>query len=217
MLMWSSVTKRFFEYDATLTAKNGRPAITGSTHLFVSQDIPVVLKQEIPGLGRKGEIVFVKRGHARHHLIPNQLAVSGALWENILEFADPDLVASARIKNINKSAEVLTAKPFDWVNDVKLEFIRNANEEITVWDLLKLLSDQEQLDLLQSDLTFAPITKPGIHKVGIKLLFRGWTGNYTITVNFRDKQEVAEQEKKRLRDEQAKLKAKKVYKLGPAT
>lgn len=148
--------------------------------------------KKVKGLGEKGEIVNVKRGYARHQLVPKGLAVFGT-WENIDAYADPDLVEDPAVK-----ARVATERgrlPFDWVDDVRLQFVRWAREDelhtllepISVWDILQSLSTDHELDLLPTnvDLPEGLITQVGVHEVPVRIAFRSpeaAAGRYTITV-----------------------------------
>merc|ERR1719223_2009168 len=60
--------------------------MTGTKHVYVKNHIPVVLLETLRGLGMKGQIVHVKRGYARHQLIPKGRAVLGT-WEILEELS----------------------------------------------------------------------------------------------------------------------------------
>ena len=116
------LSKRYFDWQHTLNKNTGKPAISGSKYLFVPKYIPVVLLQDIPSLGVKGQVVDVKRGksimqfsgdiflnllffvfsegYARTVLFPRKLAVTGSMWENIDEFADPKLMEDPSLKAV---------------------------------------------------------------------------------------------------------------------
>merc|ERR1712113_1350845 len=139
----------------------------------------VVMLSSVRGVGRKGQIVNVKRGFARHHLVPKGLAVFGT-WENIDSYADPTLVEDATLK-----ARVQAERgrlPFDWVDDIRLKFVRWAREDnlasllepITMWDLLEEVSENHELDLLPGnvDMPEGGISDVGTHQVPVRIAFR---------------------------------------------
>lgn len=207
----------FFEWDSRLT--EGKPAITGSLHAFVSKTIPVVMLQDVPGVGQKGEIVNVSRGRARNDLVPKKLAVFGTVWENIDEYADPLLIERARI--LHAKDNVTRKLPFDWINEITLKFIKstesagNLRQAVTVLEILKQLSDREELDVLPSDLTLPQgceegLRNVGTHKVDLKLAFRGWTGSYSFNVEIVSLEVFEEAERKERELLQAKSR-KKIY------
>merc|ERR1719387_1380638 len=113
--------------------------------------------QSVRGVGAKGQMVSVRRGYARHFLVPKGLAVFGT-WENIDEYADPRLVEDPSLRG--QAVAERGRLPFDWVGDIQLRFVRWAREEdpaalrqpVSVWDLLQELSVHHELDLLPSNL-----------------------------------------------------------------
>eukprot|EP00913_Durusdinium_trenchii_P022294 g20947.t1 len=115
----------WFDIDAKRKTHD-KPIVSRTNYQFVKSHVPVVLLESIRGVGVKGQIVHVKRGYARHVLVPKGLALFGT-WENIDEHADPELIADPTIK-----ARVATERgqlPFDWVDDVRLRFVRPARED----------------------------------------------------------------------------------------
>lgn len=170
-----------------------KPAVTGAKYVFVRQHVPVVLLENVRGLGSRGQIVNVKRGYARHHLVPKGLAVFGT-WENIDLHADPSLVEDPALKA--RVASERGRLPFDWVDDVRLRFVRWAREDeaqtlvepIDVWDVLEALSAHHELDLLPGSLDFPEggIYQVGIHEVPVRMAFRNpemAAGRYTIRID----------------------------------
>lgn len=198
-----STQKRWFDWDPNVTKRDGKPAITGSKHLYVSAKIPVVLLRDVQGLGVKGSIVEVKRGYARNCLVPNGDAVYGTVWENIDAYADPTLAVKRDAEKgaLSDKASV----PFEWLNSVRLEFVRetvvSSNlliEPLRLSEVLVALSQQEQIDLLPSQVSFP---KEGILTVGkftidITLELKVGTYKYTSRVDVKDKLELAAAERR---------------------
>merc|ERR1712224_349765 len=155
-----SSQRRWWYWDPDASRKNwDKPAICYSEHVWIKQQVPCVMLESVPGIGKKGQIVHLKRGYARHVLVPKGQAVFGT-WENIDMYADPALVEDPSMK-----ARVASARgrlPFDWVDELKVRFVRWAREDeadvllepINQWDLLRELSDRYELDLLPGNLDF---------------------------------------------------------------
>lgn len=202
------MTKRWFDWDPRVTRKDGKPAITGTKSVYVTSLIPVVLIKDTPGLGNKGEIRHVKRGFARNVLIPEGAAVYGTVWENIDSFADP-LKLTENLREGEATAKSSTA-PFHWINAVRLEFLRDTavnqqrggsselTEVVTVSDILNSLSSLENVDLLPSHLTLPEegITTVGCHCVTVELNLVTGTHRYSISVDVKDRAEVAAAERR---------------------
>ncbi|CAJ1452382.1 unnamed protein product [Effrenium voratum] len=189
--------------------------VTSSRHVFVKTQVPVVLLQTVRGVGVKGQIVHVKRGYARHTLVPKGLAAFGT-WENIDAYADPALIADPTLKA--RVASDRGQLPFDWVDDVQLRFVRPAREDqltllmepVSVWDILEDLSADHELDLLPNnlDLPDAGISQVGVHEVPVRIAFRNpesAAGKYTIMVDIVSKQsqdaEIQKEEMKKALEE----------------
>ncbi len=195
---------RTFEWDPRLSRKDGKPAITGTKSAFVASHIPVVLIEDVSGLGRKGEIVEVKRGFARNKLVPEGLAVYGTLWENIDAFADPEL-STGKVAEKEKSKTTLIV-PFNWINSVRLNFVCDTASSTTgklikpllVGDLLVALSSHEHIDFLPSQLTLPGdgITTVGCHEVSVRLELTNGTFTYCMKVDVKDKAELAAAERR---------------------
>jgi large subunit ribosomal protein L9 len=204
ILPWSYNQSRNFDWDPRITKRDGKPAFTGSKHAFVAAKIPVVLLRDIENLGVKGSIVEVKRGYARNNLVPRGDAVYGTIWENIDEYADPEVVTRRKVELAKQmSKQVL---PFEWLNSVRLEILRSVktpgsshlSEPIDVWEVLNLISLQESVDLLPCQLMLdkGAIQTVGRHNVKIKLQLATGNHDYTLIVDVKDKAEVAAAERR---------------------
>lgn len=183
----------WWDVDASRKGAYDKPAVTGSKHVFVKQHVPCVMLETVKGIGKKGQIVHVKRGYARHNLVPKRLAVFGT-WENIDMYADPELVEDPTLRGLAATAR--GRLPFDWVDEIRLRFVRWARDDdlsvlrdpITVWDVLAELSSGHDLDLLPSnvDLPSGHISGTGVHEVPVRISFRNpesAAGKYTIRVD----------------------------------
>jgi large subunit ribosomal protein L9 len=196
--------RRWFDWDPKVTRKDGKPAITGTKAAYVASKIPVVLTRDIDGLGNKGSIIEVKRGFARNVLVPNGDAVYGTLWENIDTYADPQESLKQQVEKENMATRQVV--PFEWLNGVRLEFQRDTQENapsklrsaITIREVLSVLSAQEQVDFLPSQLDFpeSGILSVGRHTLPITLHLSVGTFTYTIRLDVKDKAEVAAAERR---------------------
>lgn len=186
--------------------KHDKPVITGTKHVYVKNHIPVVLLDTLRGLGRKGQIVHVKRGYARHHLVPKGFAVLGT-WENIDEFADPELVEDLALKG--REVAERGRLPFDWIDDIRLRFVRSAREDqlstfaepLSIYDILEELSAEHELDLLPGnvDLSEDGLADVGEHEVNVRVPFRNpemAAGRYTIRVRLVSQQSLLEEQRR---------------------
>lgn len=200
----SALQVRFFDWDPKITKRDGKPAFTGTKYAYVAAKIPVVLVRDVPGLGVKGEIVEVKRGFARNVLVPKGDAVYGTIWQNIDAFADPELVNKQKVTKAGSDAR--TAAPFEWINAIRLEFLRevqtpgssNLSEPVTVPEILKAVSEQEEIDLLPSQISMAAdsLRRTGKHNVEVSLALQIGSFKYSFVVDIKDKAEVAAAERR---------------------
>ncbi|CAE7026204.1 MKK2 [Symbiodinium natans] len=195
---WTTMEDDLSSYQSTATAML-RYAIFGGKRM-TSQPLGSLAK---PGADRDdyvGRWIFVgrRRGYARHVLVPKGLAAFGT-WENIDAFADPTLIADPTLKA--RAATERGQLPFDWVDDVRLRFVRPAREDqtmvllepVSVWDILEDLSTHHELDLLPGNLDMPDggLNRVGLHEVPVQIAFRNpetAAGNYTVLVDVVSKQ-----------------------------
>ncbi|KAF4748212.1 hypothetical protein FOZ63_028388, partial [Perkinsus olseni] len=210
--------KKLFLHDFRIkTSANGYPAYTGAQHQFVSKEIPVILLKDVPRLGVKGEIVMVRRGRARHFLVPQKQAVYASLWENVDMYADPNLInrTAATIVGVGAKGE---SRPFDWIQEITLQFIcetRGSGESseepladpLSYVDILEALSQQHELDLLpnQLEMPHGNITHSGVHEIKLTLPFKTWTGTYNVKVHVKSRAALEAARKRAAEARKAKL------------
>eukprot|EP00439_Symbiodinium_sp_Y106_P013596 s7427_g1.t4 len=174
-----------------------------STSSSKARSLSCFCKPSVAQVGTKGQIVHVRRGYARHVLVPNGLAAFGT-WENIDAFADPTLIADPTLKA--RAATERGQLPFDWVGDVRLRFVRPAREDqnmallepVSKWDVLEDLSVNHELDLLPGNLDIPDggLSRAGLHEVAVSIPFRNLetaAGKYTILVDVISKQSQEEE------------------------
>ncbi|HLM74696.1 MAG TPA: 50S ribosomal protein L9 [Polyangiaceae bacterium] len=85
--------------------------------------IHVVLTEDLPNVGKSGELVRVKPGYARNFLVPRGLAV-GATQENVARIEHEKKVAESRASKTLKEAQELAQK----LTSVKITITRPVGE-----------------------------------------------------------------------------------------
>lgn len=130
----------------------------------------VILREEVAGLGKAGELVKVRDGFARNFLIPQKKAIF-ADPKNIRMLEHQKQVAEAGEKKVRKLAEDLAAK----LASLSLTIEKEAGEEeklfgsVTTKDIADVLRknghaiDKRNIHLKD------PIKQIGIYDVEIKL------------------------------------------------
>lgn len=130
----------------------------------------VILYQDVPNLGRAGEIVNVKEGYGRNYLVPRKLAVA-ANPSNINELEHQKRIVSAKQTKLKKHAEGIAAK----MKELSLTIAREAGEEeklfgaVTSKDIVAALRN-EGFVVDRHDLQLeAPIKQIGIYDIPVRL------------------------------------------------
>ena len=130
----------------------------------------VILYQDVPNLGRAGEIVNVKEGYGRNYLVPRKLAVA-ANPTNIKELEHQKRIVSAKQAKLKKHAEDVAAK----IREISLTIAREAGEEeklfgaVTSKDIVAALRN-EGFVVDRHDLQLeAPIKQIGIYDIPVRL------------------------------------------------
>jgi len=85
--------------------------------------IQVVLQQDIPALGKSGEVVKVRPGYARNYLIPRHLALP-ATARNVAKLEHDKAIAAARAAKLKAEALVLAEK----IGNVSVQVGRKVGE-----------------------------------------------------------------------------------------
>lgn len=130
----------------------------------------VILKEEVLGLGKAGELVKVRSGFARNYLLPQKKAVV-ADPKNVKMIEHQKKVVEASEKKVKKQAEEIAAK----LAGLSITIAREVGEEdkifgsVTTRDIADALQraghaiDKRRITLKE------PIKKIGIFDVDIKL------------------------------------------------
>ncbi len=130
----------------------------------------VILREDIAGVGRRGDIVTVADGHARNYLLPRGLAfvaTDGAVAQANAMRRRRDLRESADRESARTVAEALTAKTFT----IKA---KAGNEgrlfgSVTTNDIAGALAAQAGVTLDRKKVVSQPIRTTGNHTAVVRL------------------------------------------------
>lgn len=130
----------------------------------------VILREEVLGLGKAGELVKVREGFARNFLIPQKKAVL-ADPKNVKQMEHQKRVAEARSKKLRKGSEELAAK----LSNVSITIAREAGEEdklfgsVTARDIAEALRKSDIVIDKRLIHLKEPLKQIGVFDVEIKL------------------------------------------------
>jgi large subunit ribosomal protein L9 len=88
------------------------------------EKIQVILKEDVPNLGRSGELVSVKPGYGRNYLIPQGLALA-ATRKNVAQMDHHKKQIEAQAAKVRKDAEGVAAN----LNGASITIERQTGEE----------------------------------------------------------------------------------------
>jgi large subunit ribosomal protein L9 len=130
----------------------------------------VILREDIDGLGKSGELVTVKDGFGRNYLLPRKKAVL-ANEQNIRQLEHEKGVISARNAKLKGAAEALAKK----VGSLQITIKRKVGEQdklfgsVTALDIAEAMAAQgQQVDRRGIHLP-EPIKTVGKHEVELRL------------------------------------------------
>ena len=132
--------------------------------------VEVILRDDVPSLGKIGQVVRVKPGYARNYLFPRGLAVE-ANRKNLHVLEHHKRVITAKADRERKTAEGVAQK----LNGLKVTVQARAGEEgrlfgsVTNLDLERLLADKGfQVDRRRIELA-EPIKQLGTYPVVVQI------------------------------------------------
>ena len=130
----------------------------------------VVLLEDIPKLGKMGDLIQAKDGYARNYLLPKKLAVP-ANPQNLKTLEHQKTLLSQKQNRIKRDAEKLAQK----IEKISCTISKPAGEEdklfgaVTSLDIESSLNEEGLKIDRKKILLEEPIKSLGIYKVPIKL------------------------------------------------
>jgi large subunit ribosomal protein L9 len=131
----------------------------------------VVLKQEVRGLGRPGDVREVADGYAQNFLLPKGLAIEASAGE-LKRVAQQRASVQAKQDRSHADSEALAKK----LDAVTLLFKLKAGEQgktfgsVTTKEIADALKREHKLTVDPRKIESEPIRALGVHKVEIRLL-----------------------------------------------
>ena len=130
----------------------------------------VILYQDVPSLGKVGDVVKVKDGYARNYLLPRSVGVE-ATKANLKKIEAHKAKVQAAYEAARKEAEVLAEK----ISKVSCTMTVEVNEQDKLYgavadnDILRAL-EQEGFKYERKDLVIEKaVEELGIFEIGVKL------------------------------------------------
>lgn len=130
----------------------------------------VILREDIAGVGRRGDIVTVADGHARNYLLPRGmafLATDGAVAQANAMRRRRDLREAADRESARNVAEALTAKTF--TIKAKAGSEGRLFGSVTTSDIAGALAAQAGVTLDRKKVVAQPIRTTGNHTALVRL------------------------------------------------
>jgi large subunit ribosomal protein L9 len=133
--------------------------------------VRVVLKQEVRGLGRPGDVREVADGYAQNFLLPKGLAIEASAGE-LKRVAQQRASVQAKQDRSHADAEALAKK----LDAVTLLFKLKAGEQgktfgsVTTKEIADALKREHRLTVDPRKIESEPIRALGVHKVQVRLL-----------------------------------------------
>ena len=132
----------------------------------------VILKAEVRGLGRTGEVKDVADGYARNYLLPKGLAIEATGGE-LKVLAQERQSEKTKKDRAHQDAEALATR----LGEVTLVFKLKAGEQgktfgsVTAKEVADALKKEAKADIDKTKIVLhEPLRSLGIHKVEVRLL-----------------------------------------------
>lgn len=143
----------------------------------------VILLEDVKGLGKKGDVVRAKSGHARNFLLPRKLAVE-ATEGNLRSLEEEKAAQDQKVEQETQEAKELAAK----LENSPIELTAKAGEggklfgSITSKDLADALEDKYKIKIDRRKIVLAePIRELGIREIEVRL-YPGVTGSFKVNI-----------------------------------
>jgi large subunit ribosomal protein L9 len=134
--------------------------------------VRVILKTEVRGLGRTGEVKDVADGYARNYLLPKGLAIEATGGE-LKVLAQERQSEKTKKDRAHQDAEALATR----LGEVTLVFKLKAGEQgktfgsVTAKEVADALKKEAKADIDKTKIVLhEPLRSLGIHKVEVRLL-----------------------------------------------
>lgn len=128
--------------------------------------LSIILTEDVPNLGVKGQIVKVKHGYGRNHLLPHKVAVY-ATPNNITKFN------AFEVEKESSSSVFLNDRIVDYLNEKTLTVEHDPNDESAIFEqhISKAFQNSLQLDVPLDCIELEePITDfESEHSVGVRV------------------------------------------------
>jgi large subunit ribosomal protein L9 len=132
--------------------------------------VRVVLKQEVRGLGRPGDVKEVADGYAQNYLLPKGLAIEASAGE-LKRVAQERASAQAKQDRAHGDAEAMAKK----LDAVTLVFTLKAGDQgktfgsVTTKEIADALKREHRIDIDPRKINAEPLRALGVHKVEVRL------------------------------------------------
>ena len=130
----------------------------------------VILRSDLSGVGKRGDIVEVSNGHARNYLLPKGLALvatDGAVAQATSMRRARDLRDAADRESAQTIASVLVAKTITITSKAGAE--GKLYGSVTTGDIAQAIHEQANISIDRRKLDVEPIKTLGTHSVSVKL------------------------------------------------
>ena len=131
----------------------------------------VVLKQEVRGLGRPGEVRDVADGYAQNFLIPRGFAIEASAGE-LKRVAQERASAQAKRDRAHADAEALAKR----LDAITLIFTLKSGAQgktfgsVTTKDISEALAREHRIKVDRAKIQAEPLKTLGVHRVEVRLL-----------------------------------------------
>jgi len=141
------------------------------------KNLHLLLREDVPSLGRIGEIVRVRQGYARNYLLPRKMAAE-ATPENVRAMEKK----RARVEAEEKDREAQISARIEALGKITLSVVEKADESGTLYGsvgpaaIVKLLA-KAGVTLEEKDIRLEePIKSVGTHEVPIHIYGEHYAG-----------------------------------------
>ena len=130
----------------------------------------ILLRADVDGLGRTGDIVDVARGHARNYLLPRGLAVVASSGVTAQAEAMQKKRALKAVEDIADAEEIVSR-----LDGIIIQISANASEagklfgSVGVVEIAQALQDQVGLEIDRKDISGETVKEIGTHQFTLNL------------------------------------------------